>query len=271
VSKRATRDSERQGRASRSLFDLSDRVAIVTGAARGLGRALAHGLAAQGVRIVAGDLNADGVRETTEAIVAAGGRAVWARLDVVDGASCEALVREAVAQFDRIDVLVNNAGIDIVEPIGEISDQGWKQVLDVDLAGVLQMSQPVVRQMREQGDGGSIINISSIASVAAIHGLGSYSAAKSGVNQLTRVMALELASAKIRVNAIAPGYLENIMQGLTAVHADPEMERRIRVRTPLGRRARLDELIGPVTFLASDAASYVTGAILFVDGGYTAA
>jgi NAD(P)-dependent dehydrogenase (short-subunit alcohol dehydrogenase family) len=255
---------------SQKLFDLTDRVAIVTGAARGLGRALAHGLAVQGARVVAGDINADGVGDTVAGIVSAGGSAMATRVDVADRASCAALVRDAVARFGRIDVLVNNAGIDIVEPIGQISDEGWQKVLDVDLAGVLNMSQAVVRQMLARGDGGSIINISSIASLVAIPGLGSYSAAKSGVNQLTRVMAVELAAARIRVNAIAPGYLENIMQGLTAVHADPEMERRIRLRTPLGRRARLEELIGPVAFLASEASSYVTGAILPVDGGYTA-
>jgi NAD(P)-dependent dehydrogenase (short-subunit alcohol dehydrogenase family) len=254
-----------------NLFALTDRVVIVTGAARGLGRALAKGLASQGARVVIGDLNQDGVTDTADTVRAAGGQVVSARLDVTDAASCEALVRAGVAEFGRIDVLVNNAGIDIVEPMLEITAPAWEQVLNVDLRGVLHMSQPVVRQMIQQGQGGSIINLSSIASSIAIKGLGSYSAAKSGVNQLTRVMAVELAAANIRVNAIAPGYLENIMQGLTAVHADPEMERNIRTRTPLGRRARLDELVGPISFLASDAASYVTGAILYVDGGYSAA
>ena len=144
-------------------------------------------------------------------------------------------------------------------------------MLGVDLSGVLHVSQAAVRQMLSQGRGGSIINISSIASTVGIPGLGSYSAAKGGVNQLTRVMAVELAPHGIRVNAVAPGYLENVMQGAAAEHANPETERRIRARTPLGRRARLEELVGPVVFLASEAASYVTGALLYVDGGYTAA
>lgn len=252
------------------LFDLTGRVAVVTGAARGLGRALAAGLATQGARVVACDINEDAVRETAAAIRASGAQAASTYVDVADPRSCDALIRHALDQFGRIDVLVNNAGVDVVEPIGAISEAAWSHIIGVDLAGVLHASQAAIRQMRAQGAGGSIINISSIASAVAIPGLGAYSAAKAGLNQLTRVMALELASARIRVNAIAPGYLENVMQGLHAEHANPETERRIQTRTPLGRRARLEELVGPVVFLASDAASYVTGAILFVDGGYTA-
>jgi NAD(P)-dependent dehydrogenase (short-subunit alcohol dehydrogenase family) len=253
-----------------SLFDLTGRVAIVTGAGRGLGRALARGLASQGARVVAGDIDVDGARESAAGIIEAGGEASWTTVDVGDRSACDALVDHATSRFGRVDVLVNNAAVDVIEPTGEITERGWSHVLAVGLNGVLHASQATVRQMLAQGDGGSIINISSIASVAGVKGLGSYSAAKAGVNQLTRVMAVELASRRIRVNAVAPGYLENIMQGAAAEHADPETERRIRTRTPLGRRARLEELVGPVVFLASDAASYVTGAVLFVDGGYTA-
>lgn len=253
------------------LFSLSNRVAIVTGSARGLGQTLAEGLARQGARVVVCDLNQEGAQETAERIRTAGGEAVATFVDVTDAESCEALVRFAVEQFGRVDVLVNNAGIDIVEPAGQVSEEGWKRVQDVDLKGVLNASQSVIRRMLDQGGGGSIINISSIAGVVAIPGLTSYSAAKGGVILLTRVMALELAPQNIRVNAIAPGYLENIMTGLTDEHAKPETENRIKLRTPMGRRARLSELVGPVVFLASDAASYVTGAVLAVDGGYTAA
>ena len=252
------------------LFSLAHRVAIVTGSARGLGQALAEGLARQGARVVVCDLNQDGARATAERIRAAGGEAVSTFVDVADAASCEALVRFAVEQLGRVDVLVNNAGIDIVEPAGEITEAVWSKILDVNLKGVLNASQSAIRRMRAQGGGGSIINISSIAGLVAIPGLTSYSAAKGGIILLTRVMALELASENIRVNAIAPGYLENIMEGMVGEHAKPETEERIRTRTPLGRRARLSELVGPVVFLASDAASYVTGTVLAVDGGYTA-
>lgn len=256
---------------TQGLFSLSDGVAILTGAARGLGRALARGLAENGARVVASDINSDGANAVAESIRSSGGTATSARVDVTDVASCDALVGHAVSTFGPVDVLVNNAGIDIVEPFDKISDAAWQRVVDIDLKGVMHMSRAVVRHMLERGGGGSIINISSIASAIAIPGLGAYSAAKGGVNQLTRVMAVDLAAHAIRVNAIAPGYLENIMEGLGNEHAKPETERRIETRTPMKRRARLDELVGPVVFLASDAASYVTGAVLFVDGGYTAA
>jgi NAD(P)-dependent dehydrogenase (short-subunit alcohol dehydrogenase family) len=252
------------------LFSLSNRVAIVTGSARGLGQALAEGLARQGARVVVCDLNQEGARATADRIRAAGGEAVSIRVDVADAESCNALVRFAAEQLGRVDVLVNNAGIDIAEPAGEVTEEVWSKILDVNLKGVLNASQSAIRQMRAQGGGGSIINISSIAGLVAIPGLTAYSAAKGGVLLLTRVMALELARENIRVNAIAPGYLENIMEGMRSEHAKPETEERIRTRTPLGRRARLPELVGPVVFLACDAASYVTGTVLAVDGGYTA-
>jgi NAD(P)-dependent dehydrogenase (short-subunit alcohol dehydrogenase family) len=253
------------------IFSLANRVAVVTGAARGLGQALAQGLADAGARVVLGDLNTEGARQAAEGIRAAGGQAAGTHVDVADPESCEALVRFAVAEYGRVDVLVNNAGIDIIEPVGEVSAEAWQRVIDVDARGVLNASQSAIRQMLAQGGGGAIVSISSIAAFVGIPGLAAYSAAKGGVNLLTKVMAVELAPKGIRVNAIAPGYLENIMEGARAEHANPATEVRIRARTPLGRRARLSELVGPVIFLASDAASYVTGTVLLVDGGYTAA
>jgi NAD(P)-dependent dehydrogenase (short-subunit alcohol dehydrogenase family) len=187
------------------LFDLSGRVAAVTGAARGLGRTLAHGLAAHGAQVIVGDRDEDGVRATAAAINADGGQASATSLDVTDREDCEAFVRHAASRFGRLDVLVNNAAVDVLEPVDEISDAGWAHVLEVDLAGVLFASQAAMREWIAHHRDGSIVNISSIASVVGIPKLGSYRAAKSGVNQLTRVMAIELAAAHIRVNAVAPG------------------------------------------------------------------
>jgi NAD(P)-dependent dehydrogenase (short-subunit alcohol dehydrogenase family) len=150
------------------LFSLSNRVAIVTGSARGLGQALAEGLAREGARVVVCDLNQEGARATADRIRAAGGEAVSTCVDVADAESCNALVRFAAEQLGRVDVLVNNAGIDIAEPVGEVTEEVWSKILDVNLKGVLNASQSAIHQMRAQGGGGSIINISSIAGLVAM-------------------------------------------------------------------------------------------------------
>jgi NAD(P)-dependent dehydrogenase (short-subunit alcohol dehydrogenase family) len=241
----------------------------VTGCARGLGRCLAHGLAAAGALVLACDLDGDGANVVAKDIQAAGGKAHAFPMDVTNGQATLDAVAFGVKEFGSVDVLVNNAAIDVIEPVQEVSQESWNRILDVNLTGVFRCSQAAADQMIRQGTGGSIINISSIASTAGIEKLAAYSAAKAGVNQLTRVMALELASHRIRVNAIAPGYLENVMEGARE-HSDLRKEQQILATTPLGRRARLSEVVGPVVFLASDAASYISGTVLFVDGGYTA-
>ena len=242
----------------------------MTGCARGLGRSLACGLAAAGAAVLACDLVGDGANAVAVEIRAAGGKAHAFQMDVTDRQAALDAVAFAIKQFGSVDILVNNAAIDIIEPVQEVSQENWNRIINVNLTGVFQGSQAAADQMIRQGTGGSIINISSIASTAGIEKLAAYSAAKAGVNQLTRVMALELAGHRIRVNAIAPGYLKNVMEGASREHSDPRKEQQIIASTPLGRRARLSEIVGPVVFLASDAASYITGTVLFVDGGYTA-
>jgi NAD(P)-dependent dehydrogenase (short-subunit alcohol dehydrogenase family) len=210
------------------------------------------------------------VERTAAEIVRNGGKAAATTVDTRDRASCQRLIDHTVACFGRLDVLVNNAGIDAISPAEDVTDEAWDQVVSTNLRGYFVCSQVAARQMLKQGSGGSIINNSSICSIIGVHGLTSYSAAKGGVNQLTRVMAVEWARRGIRVNAVAPGYFENIMQGATDEHARSEKQKQVITFTPMGRRGRPEELIGPVIFLASGASSYVTGAILFVDGGYTA-
>jgi NAD(P)-dependent dehydrogenase (short-subunit alcohol dehydrogenase family) len=252
------------------MFTLTGRVAVITGSARGLGRALAKGFAESGASVVVCDRNESGARQVVEELVTAGHRGVAEAVDVASTQSCQELVQSAVRSFGRLDVWVNNAAVDVIGPVLQLSPADWDHVLAVNLTGAFHASQQAARQMVTQGTGGSIINITSIAATVGIHGLAAYSAAKAGLNQLTRVMALELAPSGIRVNAVAPGYLENVMEGAEAEHADPAKEGHIRTFTPLSRRARLSEVVGPVLFLASDAASYVTGTVLFVDGGYSA-
>jgi NAD(P)-dependent dehydrogenase (short-subunit alcohol dehydrogenase family) len=249
-----------------TLFDLTGRVAVVTGGGRGLGRVLSKGLADAGASVVVGDVNEEAARHTAD-LIGHGARAL--RCDVTRPDEIDALLSELSKGVGAPDIWVNNAGFDIIEPALSVSLSNWNRILDVNLTGAFLGAQRAARMMVPRGRG-SIINITSLAASAGVRNLAAYSSAKAGLAQLTRVMALELAPSGVRVNAIAPGYLENVMAGAEAEHANPEKEAQIRLFTPLGRRARLEELVGPVIFLASDAASYVTGATLAVDGGYTA-
>jgi NAD(P)-dependent dehydrogenase (short-subunit alcohol dehydrogenase family) len=252
------------------LFDLSGKVAIVTGSGRGLGSAMARGLGEAGATVVTCSRTMAEAERTAAQIRAAGGRAVAVRADTCDRDSAEELVAFAVGEFGHLDVLVNNAGIDRIEPSEDVSDENLLTVMQTNLVGYFHCAQAAGRHMLA-GGGGSIINISSIAGQVGIAGLTSYSMSKGGVDQMTRVMALEWATRGVRVNAIAPGYFENIMADAVTEHGRPDKQQQVITFTPMARRGHPDELIGPVVFLASDASSYVTGAVLYVDGGYTAA
>jgi NAD(P)-dependent dehydrogenase (short-subunit alcohol dehydrogenase family) len=252
------------------LFDLTGKVAIVTGSGRGLGAAMAVGLGAAGAAVVTCSRTLPEAERTAARIRDAGGRALAVRADTSDRASAEELAGAAVGEFGRLDVLVNNAGIDRIEAAEEVTDEHLLTVLGTNLIGYFHCAQAAGRRMLATG-GGSIINISSIAGQVGIAGLTSYSISKGGVDQMTRVMAVEWATRGVRVNAIAPGYFENIMSDASGEHERPEKRRQVLTFTPMGRRGQPGELIGPVVFLACDASSYVTGAVLYVDGGYTAA
>lgn len=252
------------------LFDLSGKVAVVTGSGRGLGSAIAAGLGRAGAAVVTCSRTLAEAERTAAHICDAGGRALAVRADTSDRASAEDLVAFAADEFGHLDVLVNNAGIDRIEPAEDVSDENLFTVTQINLVGYFHCAQAAGRRMLARG-GGSIINISSIAGQVGIAGLTSYSISKGGVDQMTRVMAVEWATRGVRVNAIAPGYFENIMVGADTEHDRPDKQQQVITFTPMARRGRPDELIGPVVFLASDASSYITGAVLYVDGGYTAA
>ncbi|PPS40952.1 SDR family NAD(P)-dependent oxidoreductase [Chroococcidiopsis sp. TS-821] len=251
---------------SQELFDLTEKVAIVTGAARGLGKAIAQGLADAGAGVVIADIDYTEAEATARTI----GNALALGVDVTIREACLQLVNQTVTHYGKLDVMVCNAGIDIIKPAEELTENEWDAIINVDLKGYFNCAQAAAKQMLQQGTGGSIIMNSSIASVVGIHGLVAYAAAKGGVNQLVKTMAVEWANKGIRVNGFAPGYFENIMQGAGDVHADLKKQEQIKTFTPMGRRGKPEELAGSVIFLASQASSYVTGTILMVDGGYSA-
>ena len=250
------------------LFDLTDRKAIVTGGGRGLGRAIAVGLAQFGADVAIVSRTRAELEETARQIEKTGRKSLIYPADVSKKSDVEKIVADVVAQWGRVDILVNNAGVDAASPALDYKEEDWDFVLDVNLKGYFLFAQAAARMMREHG-GGVIVNNSSICGDVAIKNIVAYNASKGGVNMLTRSLALEWAPYHIRVNAFSPGYMEAFMPGAASEH-DEAKERSVREHTPLGRRGKPEELVGPVVFLASDASSYVTGEVLMVDGGWKA-
>jgi 2-deoxy-D-gluconate 3-dehydrogenase len=249
------------------LFTLSGKRGYVTGGGSGLGRAIALGLAEAGAAVVVSDINVPAAEEVAKEIHAKGGRALALRTDVARKAEVEELVRAAVEQFGGLDFAFNNAGVlKIIKP-EELSEQDWRTELDVDLTGVFLCCQAAGRYMIAHG-GGKIINTASISGMIVNSGL-TYSTAKAGVIQLTRVLAYRWAKYKVYVNCLSPGYIRTSM---TAPHLQrPEVEQEMLRQTPLRRLGEARDLVGPALFLASPASDFVTGHNLVVDGGVTLA
>lgn len=250
------------------LFDLTNKKAIVTGGGRGLGRAIAVGLAQFGADVAIVARTESELETSAREIEKLGRRVLVFPADVSKKENIERIVNEVVAQWKRVDILVNNAGVDAAKPALEYSEDDWDRVLDINLKGYFLFAQAVARRMKDTG-GGTIVNNSSICGNVAVKNIVAYNASKGGVNMLTRTLAVEWAPYNIRVNAFSPAYMEAFMPGAASEH-DESKERAIRELTPLGRRGKPEELVGPVVFLASDASSYVTGEVLMVDGGWTA-
>jgi NAD(P)-dependent dehydrogenase (short-subunit alcohol dehydrogenase family) len=246
------------------MFRLDDRVAIVTGASSGLGVAFAQGLAEAGADVVLGARRADRLEDTAELVRGAGRRALPVATDVADPDSCTALVEAAMAEFGRVDVLVNNAGVGTAAPATRETPEQFRSVIDVNLNGCYWMAQACGRVMKP---GSSIINISSVLGLTTA-GLpqAAYASSKAGLIGMTRDLALQWTGRKgIRVNAIAPGFFASEM---TEQYPDGYLESQ-ESRIPAGRKGDPAELAATVVFLASDAAGYVTGQTLPVDGGMT--
>jgi len=249
------------------LFDLTGRVAVVTGAGRGLGRTMALALAAAGADIAPSSRTLPELESLAAEVRALGRACEPIPADITDPAAAAALAATAIDRFGHIDILVNNAGINIRKPVLELTHAEYRQVLATNLEGYFLAAKAFGPHLVARG-AGKVINISSILGSVALPNQAAYASAKGGIEQLTKVLALEWASANVQVNAIAPTYFETDLT--RPLYEDPERRRFITERTPAGRWGQPHELAGAVIFLASAASNYVTGHTLTVDGGWTA-
>ena len=246
---------------------LDGKVAVVTGASRGLGRAMALGLAEAGADVVVVSRTMEALETLAEEIRALGQRGLPVRADVTDRDEVGNMVRRTMEAFGKIDILVNNAGTIFRAAAEEYPEEAWDRVLEVNLKGVFLCCQAVGKVMIAQRRG-KIINIGSLLSAIGVPLIPAYAASKGGVRQLTKALAVEWAPYNIHVNAIGPGYFRTELT--EALQKDEERAAWILRRTPLGRWGVPEDLKGPVVFLASDASDYITGQMLYVDGGWLA-
>jgi 3-oxoacyl-[acyl-carrier protein] reductase len=246
---------------------LKNQVSIVTGSGRSIGREIALRFALEGATVVVADLIGDNARAVAEEIGAAGGQASAVAVDVTDAAQVARMTQEVLARYGRIDILVNNAGVGLNRPFLETTPEEWERTIRVNLTGTFLCARTVACVMTGQGSG-RIINIASISGQRGAQGRSAYGASKAGVILLTKVMALELAPKGIRVNAIAPG---PVLTAMTEVTHPKSVRQSYHQRIPMRRYAEPSEIAAAVVFLASDEASFVTGHVLNVDGGFRAA
>lgn len=252
------------------MFELNGKVALVTGAKQGMGKSHALALAKQGAKVVVTDINKEECEMVVDEIKLSGGEAIAFKLDVTNASEVNQVFDEVVQQFGRLDILVNNAGIYIPKPALEITESDWDKMIDINLKGEFLCAQRAAREMAKN-KWGRIINISSIDSGGVGVGLAGgahYAASKGGVIGLTEVLATEFAPLGITVNAIGPGAIDTPM--IASAQITEEAMKQLMAGVPIGRVGKPEEVSAAVVFLASEEASYVTGATLFVDGGWLA-
>jgi len=255
-----------------SPFDLTGKVALITGGNTGIGLAIARGLAEAGASVVIADRNPANAEAAAASLVASttasNSRVLSLTADVTDKAAVAAMIETALKDFGRIDILVNNAGISLSAPPEEMPIENWQTVIDVNLTAPFVCAQAVHPAMKRQG-GGKIINIASVLANLGAGNAANYAASKGGVLQLTRSLAIAWAPDNIQVNAILPGWIDTDLTK-RAKENRPELHERILARVPAGRWGTPDDLAGVAVFLASRASDFVTGAAHTVDGGFTA-
>jgi len=248
-------------------FDLSGKTAVVIGGTSGIGRAIARGLAEAGADVVPSSRRLEQVKDAAAEIRTLGRRSLEAVSDVGDRASLDQLLKKCIGEFGRVDILVNSAGKTKRTPTIDVSDEEWTDILNTNVTGTLRACQVFGRHMLERNYG-RIVNIASLTSFVALYEVAAYSASKAAVAMLTKSLAIEWASRSVNVNAIAPGVFrtalnEKLLDGT-------ERGREFLLRTPMKRFGKVEELAGAAVFLASDAASFITGEVLVVDGGFLA-
>jgi NAD(P)-dependent dehydrogenase (short-subunit alcohol dehydrogenase family) len=250
-----------------SKLELNGKVAVVVGGTSGIGRAIALGFAESGADVIPTSRREEQVETTAREIEELGRRSLRVASDVADRASLERVLSESLAAFGKVDILVNSAGTTKRAPTIEFSEADWNHIIDTNLTGTLRACQVFGRHMLDRGQG-SIINIASLSTFVALHEVAAYSASKAAVGSLTKSLAVEWSSRGVRVNAIAPGVFRTALNEKLLDETDRGRE--FLVRTPMKRFGKVDELAGAAIFLASDAASFVSGEIIAVDGGFLA-
>ena len=243
----------------------TSRVAVVTGAARGIGRAIAERMANSGWRVVLADIDQRAARDAADVLTKSGATSLAHHVDVTDHEGVAGMIDRAVGAFGRLDVLVSNVGIMDRSPFLEMTEDFWHHVIDTNLTGTFLCGQAAARQMIAQGTGGRIVNVASNSGVFGGRGRGAYGASKAGLINLTQTMAIELAEHRILVNAVAPGPTK------TSERQPDELWPSVKARMPLARWGRPEEIAAVAMFLASDECSFTTGHVWCADGGYTVA